>query len=97
SQWINQWCQDLVNYGQTNGLKIQPIVYTYTSFATSWIDSSATSWPLWMASYPSNPNPQAGAPASISPWTTWTFWQYSSSLMVNGVEGRVDTDTFNGN
>jgi GH25 family lysozyme M1 (1,4-beta-N-acetylmuramidase) len=96
SQWVNEWCQDLVNYGQTNGLRIMPVVYTYTSFGTSYLDTSATNWPLWMASYPSNPNPQTGAPASTSPWTTWAFWQYSSSLTVSGVENAVDTDVFNG-
>ncbi len=96
SAWVNEWCQDIVNYGASNGLRITPVVYTYTSFSTTWLDTSVTNWPLWMASY-NNRNPQTGNPSSTSPWSTWQFWQYSSSLTVPGINnGSCDTDVYNG-
>jgi len=94
--WANEWCQQLVNYGKTNGVVLKPVIYTYTSFATSWLTSANTQWPLWMAQYPSSPNPQTGAPSSTSPWSTWAFWQYSSTELVSGIEGEVDEDVFDG-
>jgi fibronectin type 3 domain-containing protein len=50
-----------------------------------------------MAQYPSNPNPQTGAPSGISPWSSWSFWQYSSTGSVSGVPStNCDKDVFNG-
>ena len=96
AQWVNEWCQDLVNYGKSNGVVVKPVVYTYTSFATSWLLATNTQWPLWMAQYPTSPNPQNGAPSSTSPWSTWAFWQFSSTETVSGIEGEVDEDVFDG-
>ena len=95
SQWVNRWCQDMVNYGTSNGVVVKPVVYTYTSFATAWLDSTVTQWPLWMAQYPSSPNPQTGAPPT-SPWSGWNVWQYSSTGTVPGISGACDLDVFNG-
>jgi GH25 family lysozyme M1 (1,4-beta-N-acetylmuramidase) len=96
SAWVNEWCQQIVNYGASNGLTVIPVVYTYVSFTSSWLDTSVTNWPLWMASY-NGRNPQTGNPSSTSPWSTWQFWQYSSSLSVPGINnGSCDTDVYNG-
>jgi GH25 family lysozyme M1 (1,4-beta-N-acetylmuramidase) len=35
-------------------------------------------------------------PRIPKPWTTWSFWQHSSSGRVNGIEANVDLDWFNG-
>ena len=43
-----------------------------------------------MSGYPSNPNPQTGAP-STSPWSTFTVWQYADTNWSGG-----DSDVFNG-
>jgi GH25 family lysozyme M1 (1,4-beta-N-acetylmuramidase) len=40
SQWVNEWCQEIVNFGLSNGLVIKPVVYSYQSFATDWLDSA---------------------------------------------------------
>lgn len=103
SAWANEWCQDIVNYGKSNGVILNPIIYTFTSYATGTagygpgLNSSVTNWPLWMASYPGgNVNTQGSAPASTTPWSTWAFWQYSSTNIVSGVSGQVDADVFNG-
>jgi GH25 family lysozyme M1 (1,4-beta-N-acetylmuramidase) len=94
SQWVNEWCQDLVNYGASNGIVINPVIYTYTSFANTWLNSSVTNWPLWMAASLNGQTAQTGAPPT-SPWSTWAFWQYGQGS-VSGVEGAVDEDVFNG-
>jgi GH25 family lysozyme M1 (1,4-beta-N-acetylmuramidase) len=96
SQWVNEWCQQLVNYGRTNGVTVKPVVYTYVSFATSWLDTTVTQWPLWMAQYPASPNPQTGSPSSTSPWSTWMFWQFTSTSVIQGIVGNCDEDVFNG-
>jgi lysozyme len=44
--------------------------------------------PLWVAAYV-KPCPQVP-----SPWTKWSFWQYSSTGAVSGISGNVDMDTF---
>ncbi|MHB1843918.1 MAG: GH25 family lysozyme [Deltaproteobacteria bacterium] len=46
--------------------------------------------PFFIADYTS------GCPLVPSPWTTWTFWQYSSTGSVPGVSGNCDVDEFNG-
>jgi GH25 family lysozyme M1 (1,4-beta-N-acetylmuramidase)/uncharacterized protein YpmS len=94
SAWVNEWCQDVVNYGTAQNVVVKPIVYTYTSWASDYLNSSDTQWPLWMAS-PNGENSQTGAPNSTTPWSTWTFWQYGGGT-VSGVEGAVDEDVFNG-
>jgi GH25 family lysozyme M1 (1,4-beta-N-acetylmuramidase) len=46
--------------------------------------------PLWIASWGSN------SPLVPNAWSTWTFWQYSSTGHVSGVNGNCDLDHFNG-
>ena len=95
SAWVNEWCQDIVNFGLSNGVTLVPVVYTYTSFTSSWLDNSTTNWPLWMAS-PNNQNPQTGRPSSTSPWPTWQFWQYGEANIPGVSSNPTDTDVFNG-
>jgi GH25 family lysozyme M1 (1,4-beta-N-acetylmuramidase) len=97
SQWVNRWCQDIVNFAASNGVTVKPVIYTYTSYATTWLDSTVTNQPLWMAYYPANPNPQTGAPSSTSPWATWNVWQFdNTNTILSGVTGNCDVDVFNG-
>ena len=95
SAWVNEWCQDIVNFGLSNGVAVVPVVYTYTSFTSSWLDTSVTNWPLWMAS-PNGRNPQTSNPSSTSPWPTWQFWQYGSITVPGINNGVCDVDVFNG-
>ena len=97
SQWVNQWCNTVTSDAAAAGLTVKPVVYTYYPFATTWLDSSVTQWPLWMATpNGSGLNPQTGAPGSTSPWSNWNLWQYSQGGSVSGVSGLVDQDVFNG-
>ena len=97
SQWVNEWCQDTVNYAAANGVVVKPVVYTYTSYSTAWLDNTVTNWPLWMAQYPASPNPQTGAPSSTSPWVNWTVWQFNdTNTILSGITSDCDVDVFNG-
>ena len=62
--------------------------------------------PFWAPSYLdgiTSPPPRGDTPPIMTPpppqitaWGTWTFWQYSQSGAVAGIEGGVDLDVFNG-
>jgi GH25 family lysozyme M1 (1,4-beta-N-acetylmuramidase) len=102
SQWVNVWCSNVVSLAAANGVIVKPVVYTFTSYATGdsglgpGLDPTVTLWPLWMASYPANPNPQTGSPSSTSPWSSWAVWQYGSTGVIPGISGDCDIDVFNG-
>ena len=97
SQWVNEWCQDIVNAAASNGVVVKPVIYTYTSYSTTWLDDTVTNWPLWMAEYPASPNPQYGAPSSTSPWANWAIWQFDdTNTVLSGITSDCDVDVFNG-
>src|SRR5256714_3177923 len=81
SQWVNDWCN-----GVYNATGVKPIVYTYISYASTYLNSTVTQWPLWMANY-NGQDPQTGAPNATSPWSSWQLWQYSSTTAVPGIGG----------
>jgi GH25 family lysozyme M1 (1,4-beta-N-acetylmuramidase) len=91
STWVNTWCNAVY---QATGVK--PVVYTYVSYAQSYLDSTVTQWPLSMASYPGGTNGQTGNPTT-TPWSTWANWQYTSTGGVAGIAStNVDHDVANG-
>lgn len=94
SQWVNQWCLTVANDAAAIGLTVKPIIYTYPSFATTWLNTSVTQYPLWMGN-PNGQNSQNGTPGATGPWSTWSLWQYGSAS-VPGISGPVDEDVFNG-
>ena len=95
SQWVNRWCQQVVNFAAASNVVVKPVIYTGISYANTWLDNTVTNWPLWMAN-PSAADPQTGAPAATSPWPTWKVWQYSWTGAVPGVSGNCDQDVYNG-
>lgn len=58
-------------------------VLVYTDLSVGATLSSCTGYPLWIAW------PSRFAPLSVSPWRTWTFWQW-------GTRNGMDADAFNG-
>ncbi len=94
SQWVNRWCTDIVNYAAASHVSVTPIVYTYVSYAQTWLDSTVSqNWPLWIANY-NGQNPQSGGPninVTNFPWPTWQFWQYDDAGTAPG-----DQDVING-
>lgn len=97
---VGEWIE-LVEAG--TGKK--PIIYTGRYF---WQDNVATDafadYPLWHAQYPdacqppSSGPPDCGVCANIADqWSTWVFWQYTSSNNVPGItDNVVDTNVFMG-
>lgn len=70
-----------------------PIVYAgYYSWQDLTGNANLTSNPLWHAQYTT-----AACPNIPTPWTRWTFWQYSSTGTVPQVMGETtDLDVFDG-
>lgn len=92
TQWCNQW-MDRVE--QVTG--VEPLVYTGAYFAATYLDSSIASRDLWIAAWPSNPNPQTDNPSYLWQWPTWCFWQYAGDVSIPGVTTqKVDLNVFNG-
>ena len=69
-----------------------PAIYTGPSFWSSYMANSTafTKYPLWIAHYTS------GSPTIPGGWSSYTFWQNSSSSTVSGITGAVDHDYFPG-
>lgn len=69
------------------------IIYTYPS-AWKTVTGNSTAFsatnPLWIASY------VQGNPTLVGGWPTYTFWQYTSTGHVAGINQIVDRNRFNG-
>ncbi|HEY1811868.1 MAG TPA: GH25 family lysozyme [Kofleriaceae bacterium] len=69
-----------------------PIVYVGAYF---WDDevggADDTSSPLWHAQYTS-----ASCPTIADPWPTWSFWQYTDTGSISGIDDDADVDRWNG-
>ncbi len=46
SQWVVKWATTI-----KEGLGVDPIIYTYTAYAASELNSTVTPYPLWIANY----------------------------------------------
>jgi lysozyme len=69
-----------------------PLIYTNTPFWDEYMNDGFGKFPLWLAHYTG-----ASAPEPLPHgWTDWTFWQYSQSLRIPGVNGPADHNRFNG-
>jgi GH25 family lysozyme M1 (1,4-beta-N-acetylmuramidase) len=95
SAWLNEWCTAVSNTAFASGVIINTVVYTGTWYSTPGstypgLDSSVTSHPNNMSSYPTTPNPQTGSPSTF-PWSSWTFWQYADTNWTGG-----DSDVYSG-
>jgi lysozyme len=71
-------------------LGLVPIIYTAPSYWNEYMTGNFGKYPLWVAEY------GVTTPRSVNGWDKWTFWQYSESGSVEGIEGTVDNDYFNG-
>lgn len=78
--------------GISQALSVRPLVYSSPSFWNALpkigIEANAD---LWIAQWTS-----AACPNLPGAWTSWKFWQYSSTGQVPGISGGVDLDRFNG-
>jgi lysozyme len=74
-------------------LGVTPIIYTGFYF---WRDNVGgtqdfNQYPLWHAQYTS-----AQCPRIADAWDRWALWQYTSEGRVDGIDGNVDLNRFNG-
>lgn len=67
---------------------IKPVIYSYADFYERNLGREFDAYPLWVAHYFEPENPRINRP--------WTFWQHSDKGRVNGVNGMVDFNVFNG-
>lgn len=68
----------------------KPIIYTNPSFWAGLKTSGFSQYPLWIAEY------GVTAPKVPEGWQTWTFWQFSESRSLQGINGHVDFNLFQG-
>lgn len=65
----------------------RPMVYTSPSFASTYLNSDFSHFPLWIAHYTHGPQPN-----TTSIWSTWDFWQWNSDGKLPGIADAVDLD-----
>jgi lysozyme len=70
--------------------KVTPIIYTNISYFNKFIAGNLDEYPIWIARYSYN-EPQLAFNKQ------WDFWQYGNRGRLNGIEGDVDFNVFNGN
>ncbi len=68
--------------------QIKPIIYSGKNFANEHL-LKFSKYPLWHAQY------ETDAPEVPKGWTNWTFWQWSETGRVNGINKAVDMTRFN--
>ena len=103
SAWVNQWCYTVSNNAAAAGVPgVRPCIYTSSSKAATYMDSTVTQWPTDIANWPyahataaaqaqTAPRP----PAGITPWSNWQFWQYDDQNVAQAIT-TGDGDIFNG-
>ncbi len=67
----------------------KPMIYTSPGFWDQLDNNDFGSYPLWLADYADQPQLPQG-------WEQWLFWQFSDTGTINGINGDVDQDQFNG-
>lgn len=75
----------ITEFQKLSGYK--PMIYTYTSFAKSFLGSGFGDCKLWIAHY------GVSRPASTPSWgSSYSIWQYSSDGQVSGIYNPADLD-----
>ena len=68
--------------------KVKPIIYSGESYYTDFLKEEFSEYPLWIANYNFWRNDLE---------SDWQFWQFTEKAQIEGVEGMVDVNIFNGN
>lgn len=80
----------------------KPMIYSSVSFLETNLSDIGGGPPVWSKDYPLwlswFPQQYVDGMSPLMPkgWFTWTFWQYSPTGLVNGINTKVDLDLFNG-
>ncbi|MEO7523261.1 MAG: GH25 family lysozyme, partial [Ferruginibacter sp.] len=67
---------------------VKPIIYTNADFYRSFLAGRFDNYPLWVAHYLVQNKPRIER--------NWYFWQHNETGRVNGINGFVDFNVFNG-
>jgi lysozyme len=67
----------------------RPIIYTDVAFHRDVLEGKLAGYEFWLRSV-------AAEPEARFRGRHWTFWQYSATGRVPGIEGDVDRNVFNG-
>ena len=68
--------------------KVKPIIYSGESYYTDFLKAEFSEYPLWIANYNFWRNDLE---------SDWQFWQFTEKAQIEGIEGMVDVNIFNGN
>ncbi len=68
---------------------VRPIIYTGLRFSNKYLTGFGN-YPLWLAEYGRH------EPTLPTGWDKWTFWQWSQSYHILGIEKTVDANRFFG-
>lgn len=68
----------------------RPIIYTGNAFWNKYSSDQFGVYPLWVAEY------GVEKPRIPKGWTDWHFWQYAAAGSIQGINGQVDHNYFNG-
>jgi len=94
SVWVDTWTDEVERL-----TGVRPVLYA-SQANLGYIDQNPSDTDLWVARYYVNGQafPQNGSPGDVSPWaaTDWDVWQYTSIGAVQGINGNVDLNVFNG-
>jgi lysozyme len=67
--------------------KVKPIIYSGESYYTDFLREEFSEYPLWIANYNFWRNDLED---------DWQFWQFTEKAQIEGIEGMVDLNVFNG-
>ena len=79
---LKRWLLRVENY-----YGVKPIIYSGDKYFTNFLEKQFSGYTFWIANY------------SIFDETinkNWRFWQFSENAIVDGIEGNVDLNIFNG-
>lgn len=71
-----------------NHYGVKPIIYTNIDFYQRYFQTGFEEYPLWIAHYLQPDKPRIE--------TKWNFWQHNENGRVDGINGPVDFNVFNG-
>jgi len=107
SDWVNQWCTDIVQDAANAGVLVKPVIYVSACNACGF-NGTVSQWFAGIANYGATDG--YNDPTTGTPWSSctgcevwgpgvWHVWQYASAPpdgSVSGVSGNCDVDVYNG-
>ena len=98
-KWAKEWLDEI--YALTG---VRPIIYMSEAVVNqyNWSEVAAANYGLWVAKYRDNKvdinydMSTAGKKPVVKWWKFYALWQWTSSGLLNGYNGKLDCDVFYG-